>query len=148
MGAGLADSCLGELEHKRPFVEVFLWLFYFYGRKSSFSLQIKDQLVSLGLLIPVLNNGREHACIRSHDGRIEDEFDILMLMRRNLDLLRINIKGKLFNSVRSFLLGLELNSACYFIVVFYLNLLHDPLRVLRRDESAEVEQPLIHVENI
>lgn len=71
-----------------------------------------------------------------------------MFVGRNLDLLRIDIKGKLFNSVGSLLLGLKLDCACYFIVVFYLNLLDDSLRVLGRDESAEVEQPLIHVENI
>lgn len=57
MGTGLADSSLGELEHQRPFVEVFLWLLYFYGRKSALSLQVEDQLVSLGLLISVLYNG-------------------------------------------------------------------------------------------
>lgn len=86
--------------------------------------------MSLGLLIAVLDYGGEHACVRGHYGRIEDEFDVLMLMRRNFDLFRIDIKGKLLNSVRSFLLGLELNRACYLVVVFYLDLLHNSFRVL------------------
>ena len=104
--------------------------------------------MSLGLLIAVLDDGGEHACIRSHYGGIEDELDILMLMRRYFDFLRVDIKGKLFNSIGSFLLGLELDRACYFVVVFYLDLLHDSLRVLRWNERAEVEQPLIHVEDV
>lgn len=148
MGAGFADSGLGELEHKCSFVEVLLWLFYLNCWKSSFSFQIEDQLVSLGLLIAVFYNGREHACVRGHYGRIEDELDILMLMGRNFDLLGIDVKGKLFNSIWSLLLCLKFDRTSYLIIIFYLYLLHDSFRVLGGYESAEVEQPLIYVENV
>lgn len=55
--ASLADSSLGELEDKCPLIEILLWLFYLDGRKCAFSFQIKDQLMSLGLLIAILDNG-------------------------------------------------------------------------------------------
>lgn len=71
-----------------------------------------------------------------------------MFMRRDFDLLRINIKSKLFNGVGSLLLCLQLDSACYFIIVFYLYLLHDAFRIFGRNKGSKVEKPLIDVEDI
>lgn len=69
-------------------------------------------------------------------------------MRRNFNFVRLNFKGKLFYGIGSFLFALESDIAGNFIAVFNLNLLDDPLRRFRRHQCPEIENPLIHEEDI
>jgi hypothetical protein len=54
----------------------------------------------------------------------------------------------LLDGIGSFLLGLQLHRACNFVVVLYLDLLHDALWIFGRDEGAEVEESFIYVEDV
>lgn len=56
-----------------------------------------------------------------------------MLMWRDFDLLWINIKCELLNSINSLFLCLQLDSACDFIIVFYLYLFHNAFRIFGRN---------------
>lgn len=79
------------------------------------------------LLIPILNNGLENASIGGHNSWLENNLHIVELMRRDLNLFRIDFKGKLFNSIRSLLADIELHIASHFVTVFNLDLLDDAL---------------------
>ena len=104
--------------------------------------------MSFGFLIPIIDNGRKHSCIGSHYGRIKDKFDILMLMWRDFNFFRINVKGKLFNRIGSLFLSLEFDCARYFVVIFNLYFFLQALCRHRGNKSAKIENSFINVEHI
>ena len=109
------------------------------SRQSTFSLEVKYQLISFGLLLAVFYYCRKHACVGSHNSRIENKLNILMLMGWNFNVFRIDLERELLDSVRILLFYLKFNSTRHFIIILYFYLLDDTLRVFGRYKSSKVE---------
>lgn len=105
--------------------------------------------MSFGLLIAVIDDGREHASVRGHYGRIKDKFDVLVFVRRYFDFFWLDVERELLDGVGSLLFGFQLNCAGYFIVVLNLYFLDQVFRrIFGGDKCTEVEDSLVDVKHV
>lgn len=71
-----------------------------------------------------------------------------MLMRSHFYFFGLNIEGKLLNCIGCLFLCLQLHVASDFVIIDYLYLFHNALRIFGGNQRTEVENSLIHKEHI
>ena len=104
--------------------------------------------MSLGILLAVFDDSLEHARVHGHDGRLESDVDVAMLMWRYLHLLGFDFKCELLDTGGSLLPSVELDCAWNFVVILDLEFLHYSVGYLGWYESAEVKYLLLDVEHV
>lgn len=104
--------------------------------------------MSFRLLLSIIDNSWKNSSIRGHDGWIENQLYILMLMRRYLNFFRLNIEGKLLDCILGFLLDWKFHIASYFIAILYFEFLNNAFGWFGWYECSKIKYPFIYEENI
>jgi hypothetical protein len=104
--------------------------------------------VRLGVLFSILDHSFEDSGILGHNLRLEGYLDISIFMRHDLHLFLEDLKTKLFGLLLTALAYVEAHCARNLVEVTDFEFLHDSIRILRREQCAEVETLLLNAENI
>lgn len=104
--------------------------------------------MSFCLLFAIIHNSLKNSCVGCHDSWFENNFYIMVLMRRNLYLFWLNFEGKLLYCVGCFFADIKFNIASDFVTILNFNFLYYSLWNFGGNKGTKIKYPLFDKKDV